>query len=164
MASLPAVVDPTPSTAHAGAPQAQSFTFDMREPEPVLGGRSALMEYAECVVSGDWYEPPVSLAALARLLRVGAHHESALRFKVNVLASTFVPSQWLSAAAFKAIALDFMVLGNAYLERRYKRLGGLLELRHAFGKYVRRGTDPGLLRDRSAEPARIPARCGHPPA
>ncbi|WP_240919210.1 phage portal protein [Acidovorax sp. HDW3] len=122
---------------------AQAFTFDMGEPEPVLGGRSALLEYAECLQNGDWYEPPVSLAALARLLRVGAHHESALRFKVNVLASTFEPSRWLSSAAFRAFALDFLVLGNAYLERRSNRLGGLLELRHALGKYVRRGVQDG---------------------
>ena len=42
---------------------------------------------------------------------------------VNVLASTFIPSQWLSAEAFRAFALDFIVLGNGYLERRRNRLG-----------------------------------------
>ena len=124
-------------------PAAQSFAFDLGEPEPVIGGRSALLEYAECMRTGDWYEPPVSLSALARLLRVGAHHESALRFKVNVLASTFLPSAALSAEAFRAFALDFMVLGTSYLERRRNRLGGLLELRHALGKYTRRGVEEG---------------------
>lgn len=109
----------------------------------MIGGRSALLEYAECLQCGDWYEPPVSLAALARLLRVGAHHESALRFKINVLSSTFIPSQALSAEAFSGFALDYMVLGNAYLERRRNRLGDLLELRHALGKYTRRGIEAG---------------------
>ena len=122
---------------------AQSFAFDLGDPEPVIGGRSALLEYAECLQSGDWYEPPVSLSALARLLRVGAHHESALRFKINVLASTFIPSTVLSAEAFSGFALDYMVLGNSYLERRRNRLGELLELRHALGKYTRRGIEPG---------------------
>lgn len=137
---------PAPSAAPAATaapPQAQAFSFDLGEPEPVLGGRSALLEYAECLQCGDWYEPPVSLAALARLLRVGAHHESALRFKVNVLVSTFIPSQSLSAEAFGGFALDYMVLGNAYLERRRNRLGELLELRHALGKYTRRGLEAG---------------------
>lgn len=137
---------PTPSAVPAvtaASPQAQAFSFDLGEPEPVLGGRSALLEYAECLQCGDWYEPPVSLAALARLLRVGAHHESALRFKVNVLVSTFIPSQSLSAEAFGGFALDYMVLGNAYLERRRNRLGELLELRHALGKYTRRGLEAG---------------------
>ena len=136
----------TPSVAATAQPAtapAQSFTFDLGEPEPVIGGRSALLEYAECLPSGDWYEPPVSLAALARLLRVGAHHESALRFKINVLSSTFIPSQALSAEAFGGFALDYMVLGNAYLERRRNRLGDLLELRHALGKYTRRGLEAG---------------------
>lgn len=137
---------PMPTAAPAATvvpPQAQVFSFDLGEPEPVLGGRSALLEYAECLQCGDWYEPPVSLAALARLLRVGAHHESALRFKVNVLVSTFIPSQSLSAEAFSGFALDYMVLGNAYLERRRNRLGDLLELRHALGKYTRRGIEAG---------------------
>ncbi len=139
---------PTPSpapvahAAPAGA-QSQAFSFELGEPEPVIGGRSALLEYAECMQAGDWYEPPISLAALARLLRVGAHHESALRFKVNVLTSTFIPSQALSAETFRAFALDFLVLGNGYLERRRNRLGELLTLQHALGKYVRRGIEPG---------------------
>lgn len=131
------------TSAPASAPAVRSFAFELGEPEPVIGGRSALLEYAECMQNGDWYEPPVSLAALARLLRVGAHHESALRFKVNVLASTFIPSRWLSASTFRAFALDFLVLGNAYFERRRNRLGDALELRHALGKYVRRGVEPG---------------------
>ena len=124
-------------------PAPQAFSFDLGEPEPVIGGRSALLEYAECMQAGDWYEPPVSLAALARLLRVGAHHESALRFKVNVLASTFIPSRELAAHDLRAFALDYLVLGNAYLERRRNRLGELLQLRHALGKYVRRGVEDG---------------------
>ena len=132
-----------PPPAPTSTPPAQAFTFDLGDPEPVIGGRSALLEYAECLQSGDWYEPPVSLSALARLLRVGAHHESALRFKINVLASTFIPSPALSAEAFSGFALDYMVLGNAYLERRRNRLGGLLELRHALGKYTRRGLEAG---------------------
>ena len=136
--TAPVAAPSLPSTAPA-----QSFTFDLGEPEPVIGGRSALLEYAECLPCGDWYEPPVSLAALARLLRVGAHHESALRFKINVLSSTFIPSQALSAEAFGGFALDYMVLGNAYLERRRNRLGDLLELRHALGKYTRRGLEAG---------------------
>lgn len=125
---------PTPTTTH-------TEIFDFGEPEPVIGGRSALLEYAECRESGDWYEPPISLAALARLLRVNAHHESALRFKVNILTSTFIPSPELSAADFRAFALDFLVLGNGYLEKRFNRLGRLMTLKHSLGKYMRRGVD-----------------------
>lgn len=125
------------------APTTHAEMFAFGDPEPVLGGIRSLLEYAECVQNGEWFEPPVSLSALARLLRVGAHHESALRFKVAVLTSTFVPTPWLSAATFNGFALDYLVLGNGYLERRFNRLGQLLELRHALGKYVRRGVDAG---------------------
>ncbi|QOQ84354.1 MULTISPECIES: phage portal protein [Comamonas] len=114
------------------------FTFG--EPESVVGGRAAIMEYAECMNNGRWYEPPVSFSELARTLRVGAHHESALRFKVNVLTSTFKPSQWLSAETFQAFALDYLVLGNGFLEKRSSRSRRFLELRHSLGKYTRRGT------------------------
>jgi capsid portal protein len=74
---------------------------------------------------------------------VRAHLESALRFKINVLSSTFIPSQALSVEAFGGFALDYMVLGDACLERRRNRLGDLLELRPALGKYVRRGLEAG---------------------
>lgn len=133
---------PAPAAARTPTGRAESFTFTLGDPEPVIGGRSALLEYAECMECGDWYEPPVSLASLARLLRIGAHHESALRFKVNVLTSTFIPSLWLSADTFRSLALDYMVLGNGYLEKRTNRLGGLLELASCLGKYMRRGIDP----------------------
>jgi hypothetical protein len=61
-----------------------------------------------------------------------------LRFKVNVLTSTFKPSRWLSADTFQAFALDYLVLGNGFLERRDSRSNLLLELRHSLGKYTAR--------------------------
>lgn len=54
-----------------------------------------------------------------------------------------MPHAAFSAESFRAFALDFLVLGNAYLERRSNRFGELLELRHALGKYVRRGIVDG---------------------
>ena len=129
------------TTAADATPASGPIIFTFGEPEPVTGGRAAIMEYAECMNNGRWYDPPVDFGELARTLRVGAHHESALRFKVNVLTSTFRPSRWLSADAFQAFALDYMVLGNGYLERRTSRTGQLLELRHTLGKYTRRGVD-----------------------
>lgn len=132
-----------PSTAAAAeaAPTAAPQMFTFGEPEPVIGGRAAIMEYAECLNNGRYYDPPVDFGELARTLRVGAHHESALRFKVNVLVSTFKPSRWLSADTFQAFALDYLVLGNGFLERRDSRSHQLLELRHSLGKYTRRGVD-----------------------
>lgn len=132
---------PTIATSDEAAPSAGPQMFSFGEPEPVIGGRAAIMEYAECMNNGRYYDPPVDFGELARTLRVGAHHESALRFKVNVLTSTFKPSRWLSADTFQAFALDYLVLGNGFLERRDSRSNLLLELRHSLGKYTRRGVE-----------------------
>lgn len=124
----------------AGAPAAlsrgEAFTFG--DAVPVMDRRE-LLDYAECWMNGRWYEPPVSLEGLAKAFRASTHHSSALFFKRNVLASTFVPHRWLDRETFAAWALDFMVFGNAYLERPRNRLGGGMKLQHALAKYVRRG-------------------------
>ena len=45
------------------------------------------------------YEPPVNLAGLAKSFNAGVHHSSAIHFKANVLASTLIPSKYLSRDA-----------------------------------------------------------------
>lgn len=115
----------------------QMFSFG--DPEPVVGGRSMIMDYIECLHNNRWYEPPVDMGELSRSMRAGAHHESALRFKANVLTSTFKPSKYLSTEDFHPFALDYLVLGNGYLERRDSRAKTLYKLKHSLGKYTRRG-------------------------
>lgn len=136
----------TPDTpqAPAGAtpaPGVQAFTFG--EPEAVLDRRE-ILDYVECWLSGEWYETPVSFDGLARSLRAATHHGSAVHFKAQVVASTFVPHKLLTRATVQRVALDYVTFGNAYLEHVGNRLGGSLELRHALAKYMRRGRD---LRD-----------------
>lgn len=133
--------DAAAESAPAGPARSVMFTFG--DPEPVVGGRASILEYIECMDNGRWYEPPVSFADLARMLRVGAHHESAIRFKVNVLTSTLMPSPYLSPGAFQAFALDYLTLGNGYLESRRNLVGSLLRLEHTLGKYMRRGKEAG---------------------
>lgn len=128
-----------PATASSG--RVEAFTFG--DPLPVMS-RAEILDYAECWINGEWYEPPVSMAGLAKSFRAGTHHSSAIYFKRNVLVSTFVPHKLLSRAAFGRLALDFLTFGNGYLERRKNRLGGTLELVPALAKYVRRA--PGLER------------------
>lgn len=135
---------PSNTAAQASSPPApgvQAFTFG--EPEAVLDRRE-ILDYVECWLSGDWYETPVSFDGLARSLRAATHHGSAVHFKAQVLASTFVPHKLLTRATVQRVALDYVTFGNAYLEQVANRLGGPLEFRHALAKYVRRGRD---LRD-----------------
>lgn len=120
--------------------RAQAFSFG--EPVPVLDKRG-LLEHLECVRAGKWYEPPVSLDGLARAFRSSPHHASAMYTKCNILVSTFVPHRLLSGDQFEKLALDTIVLGNGYLERRDARSRKPLALKHALAKYVRRGVDDG---------------------
>jgi len=135
----------TARPAHTAAIQAtpqgggmEAFSFG--DPVPVMDGRE-LMDYAETWLNGKWYEPPTSWEGLARSFRASTHHSSALYFKRNVLASTFIPHKLLDRATFSKWALDFLTFGNAYLERRPNMLGDNLGLDHSLAKYVRRGAD-----------------------
>lgn len=129
----------TPSApAPATSSGIEAFTFG--DPTPVMD-RAEIFDYAESWLSGRWYEPPVSWAGLAKTFRAGTHHSSALYFKRNVLASTFIPHKCLSRAAFSRWALDFLTFGNGYLERRNTHLGNMLELVPAPAKSMRRCKD-----------------------
>ena len=116
----------------------EAFTFG--DPVPVMD-RAEILNYAECWSNGQWYEPPVSWSGLAKTFRAGTHHGSALYFKRNVLASTFIPHKLLSRDAFARLALDFLTFGNAYAERKKNRLGGTLGLLPSLAKYMRRTVD-----------------------
>lgn len=127
-----------PSTPPVPASTPLAFSFG--EPVPVLDRRE-LMDYLQCVDNGRWYEPPVSWDGLARSLRANVHHASALTVKRNVLVSTFKPHRLLSRSAFSAWLMDYLVFGNAYLQAITNRLGGIMELKPARAKYVRRAKD-----------------------
>ncbi|UGA39222.1 phage portal protein [Chromobacterium haemolyticum] len=127
-----------PSTPPVPASTPLAFSFG--EPVPVLDRRE-LMDYLQCVDNGRWYEPPVSWDGLARSLRANVHHASALTVKRNVLVSTFKPHRLLSRSAFSAWLMDYLVFGNAYLQAIPNRLGGIMELKPARAKYVRRAKD-----------------------
>ncbi|PRP71765.1 phage portal protein [Chromobacterium amazonense] len=130
----------TQQPAASPAPASTPLAFSFGEPVPVLDRRE-LMDYLQCVDNGRWYEPPVSWDGLARSLRANVHHASALTVKRNVLVSTFKPHRLLSRSAFSAWLMDYLVFGNAYLQAITNRLGGVMELKPARAKYVRRAKD-----------------------
>ncbi|WP_417329583.1 phage portal protein [Halomonas cupida] len=114
--------------------------FSFGDPVPVTDGYDFF--YTGCWMLGsEWYEPPVDFPALAQTYRATAHHGSAIQVKRNILVSSFVPHPLLSRQAFSALATDYLVFGNCYLEQISGRLGKLLKLRPARAKYVRRGAD-----------------------
>lgn len=123
---------------HAGSGGAvQAFTFG--EPEAVH--QRHLLDYIESAYNGRYYEPPLPFAGLARSFRASPHHGSAIYLKRNLLATSFLPHKLLSHATFSAFALDYLVLGNGFLEREISRVRTDMGLRHSLGLYTRRGKD-----------------------
>jgi len=127
-----------PPAALSNPPKAEAFTFG--DAMPVMD-RAEILDYVETWAAGQWFEPPVSLAGLAKSFRAGVHHSSAIYFKRNVLSATFIPHKLLTREEFDKWSLDFLVFGNGYIERQKSRLGGTLALKRAPSKYLRRSTD-----------------------
>ena len=100
-----------------------------------------IMDYIECCQLNNWYEPPLSLDGLAKSLRAAVHHSSPMYFKANILTSSFIPHRLLSRQAFRRWVLDYLVFGNAYLEKRTNLLGRAMTLEPTLAKYTRRGID-----------------------
>ncbi len=120
----------------------QVIAFSFGDAESVLDRRE-LLYHMESWLNGRWYEPPVSLKSLARLLRVSAHHSSAIMVKRNLLVRQFRPSKLLSRTEFGKFVLDYLVMGNAYLERVDNVLGRPMALRNALALNTRRGVEEG---------------------
>lgn len=118
----------------------EAFTFG--EPSPVLDRRD-ILDYVECISNGKWYEPPVSFTGLAKSLRAAVHHSSPIYVKRNILASTFIPHPLLSQQDFSRFVLDFLVFGNAFLEKRMSTTGRMMKLETSPAKYTRRGVEDG---------------------
>lgn len=128
----------TKQTQHKNQTSAEAFSFG--DPVPVLDRRE-LLDYVECVQTDRWYEPPVSFDGLARTFRAAVHHSSPIAVKCNILISTYIPHPLLSQQAFSRFVQDYLVFGNAYLEKRTNRFGEVIALEPALAKYTRRGLD-----------------------
>ncbi|NLY33949.1 MAG: phage portal protein [Alcaligenaceae bacterium] len=114
----------------------QVFTFG--EPESVLD-KSDILNYLQSWNNGKWFEPPISMDGLSKSFRASTHHSSAIYVKRNIISGTYKPHPWLSRKDFSALVLDYLILGNSYLEKRTNRLGDPIKLVPALAKYTRRG-------------------------
>lgn len=114
--------------------------FSFGDPTPVLDGRE-IMDYAECWFNGRYYDPPVSQDGLARCFRAAAHHSSAIFFKRNALAMTYIPHPLLPLSEFIRWSLDYLTFGNGYLQRIDSRLGRAMRIESSLAKFTRVGRD-----------------------
>lgn len=113
----------------ADSPQTgKPLIFSFGDPEPVLNNN--LTDYLGVFadITGDYYRPPVDLVGLANLMNANAYHGPILHFKKNMLSKWFAPTPLLSSLDFKRAALDYVVTGNAYLQKFYNKLGQVVRL------------------------------------
>jgi PBSX family phage portal protein len=120
------------------ASNVEVFTFG--DPTPVLE-TNQLFYWGECWTHQKWYEPPVDLDGLAKTLQAAPHHSSSIYVKRNILVKCFVPHPLLSRMEFSRFVLDFLVFGNAYLERVQSMTAKTLPLKAALAKYMKRGLE-----------------------
>ncbi|PTA86938.1 phage portal protein [Kluyvera sp. Nf5] len=131
---------PPVARQHTAAPAQSMEAFTFGEPVPVLDKRE-ILDYVECIDNGQWYEPPLSFSGLAKSMRAAVHHSSPVYVKRNILASTYIPHPLLSQQDFSRFVLDFLVFGNAFLEKRLSISGKTLMLETSPAKYTRRGVE-----------------------
>jgi PBSX family phage portal protein len=123
-----------------GMPMA--FTFG--DPEPVLDG--VIYDYLGTWLldNGRYYDPPVPLKGLARLLRANAYHGPAIEFKTQQIMQGFKPSRAVTHTAMNAVVTDYNVFANAYFQK----------LRNSFGEVVLLKNLPAINMRRMKEPDR----------
>jgi PBSX family phage portal protein len=114
---------------------AEVFTFG--EAVPILD-KVSVMALFQANHDGKIYLPIVSLDGLAKSLHSSPHHESAIRAKANTLASSVKSYNYISRADFLAIAMDYLIFGNLYLEFIHNKLGQLLNIKHMPAKFMRK--------------------------
>ncbi|NBC35560.1 phage portal protein [Novosphingobium sp. FSY-8] len=125
--------------ASAGAPT-RAFAFG--DAVSVMDQRD-LAQYFEIWHNGRWYEPPLPLGRIAQAFNMSPYHRSAVALKVNMLVAQLVPSRWLTADAFERFALDFIHMGNAYLEWVPNMAGRIARAEYAPALYLRAGLREG---------------------
>ncbi|MGF7149451.1 PBSX family phage portal protein [Sphingomonas zeicaulis] len=143
------------------APSSAIQAFAFGDAEPVINRREMLY-HIECHHNGRWYEPPIAPVNLARAYRVSPHHSSAIIYKRNQLLRHFRPSRWLDRRNFGEWVLNFLTMGNGYLERRDNLAQRPLNLVNAPALYVRRGIEagrywwvPGYKQEQEFKPDRV---------
>ncbi|RSU98914.1 phage portal protein [Sphingomonas koreensis] len=138
---LPAVADKVEIVeGEVLAAGGQGVSFAFGDAESVRDRRMLMLE---CWHNGRWYEPPVSRDGLSRAFDAAPHHSSAIKLKVNLLLKRFQPTRWLDRANFARFALDFLTMGDGYLERRDNLAGRPMKLVHSLARYTRRGVIDG---------------------
>lgn len=117
--------------------------FSFGDPEPVLQGTLYDNLGVWLLDNGTYYQTPVPLRGLARLLRANAYHGPLLEFKTNVVMRGFQGSAALTRSVMRAMATDYMVFSNAYAKVQRNWYGEAVGLTHLPAINMRRMKEDG---------------------
>jgi len=121
----------------------QPICFTFGDPEPALSGQMLDGLGVWLLDNGQYYQTPVPWRGLARLLRANAYHGPIIEFKTNMVMRGFVPSTAVSRWVMHAVATDYNVFANAYLQKVFNFYGEVIGLRHLPAINMRRAKEPG---------------------
>jgi len=119
----------------------KSFVFSFGDPEPVLN--NALVNFGSFLtMQGNYYEPPVSLIGLTKLLAANPYHAPILHFKKNMISRWHKPTALMNNQTLIDSAFDFVTFSNSYYQQHL----------NGFGKVVRLSRLPALNMRASHKP------------
>ncbi len=131
-------------TAMAIPPQNESgraLAFSFGDPESVLTNSPG--DYLGVFLSPyDYYEPPISLRGLGKILRANGHHGTIPPFRRNRLLQYFKSSTVISDDSLGNASIDYDVFGNCYFQKVFNRFGQTIGFNHLPALNMRRMKEP----------------------
>ncbi len=105
------------------------MAFSFGDPESVL--TSSPGDYLGVFAGpGDYYEPPISLRGLGKILRANGHHCAIPPFRRNRLLQYYISNNVLSDDDLGNASIDYDVFGNCYLQKIFNRFGQVIQFKH----------------------------------
>lgn len=110
-------------------PKKTSMAFKLGDIESVLTTSPA--DYLGVFLgAGDYYEPPVSLIGLGKILRANGYHCTIPPFRRNRLLQYYKSNDVLSDRDLGAASIDYDVFGNCYFQKIYNAFNHVIGYRH----------------------------------
>ncbi len=113
--------------------------FKFGDPESVLSNNIA--DYLGVfAANGDYYEPPISLTGLSKVLRANGYHGTIPPFRRNRLLQYYNSNEVLSDKDLGAASIDYDVFGNCYLQKIFNVFKEVIAFKHLPAISMRRMT------------------------
>jgi PBSX family phage portal protein len=120
----------------------KAMAFKFGDPESVLN--SSISDYLGVFATGDYYEPPVSLPGLGKILRANGYHCTIPPFRRNRLLQYYISNETLPDDQLGAASIDFDVFGNCYFQMLENAFGEVIGFRHLAAMNMRKAVKDGV--------------------